>query len=117
MGHARKRPIAGSLTGIGEKIIVIEAFQRPTTIQVAANGATLTVAYTVENVLYDAAALAAVNNSSPQDSDRYVDPSSATWTTITLSGGIGTLDVPAFAVRINVTVAGGSPVQYHITQA
>ena len=114
---SRNRVYAGRIVGTTDQIIVIESFQRPTTVQLDVNGGTATVEYTVQNVLYDAAAQAAVNINTPVDTGRYVDPGSADWTAATITGNIATLDVPIFAVRINVTVAGTPGVDYHITQA
>jgi hypothetical protein len=114
--HIRSRPIVGSVTGTGEKIVVVEQNQDDTIVQIDVNGGTATVEYTLENVMYDAAALKAVNLSHSQETDRYVDPASATWTAVTVTAGIGTITGPIFAVRINVTVAGTPSVQYHIAQ-
>jgi hypothetical protein len=114
--HVRSRPFTGSITGTGEKIVVVEQNQDDTTIQVDLNGGTATVEYTLQNVLYDTAAQAAVNVRMPDDDNRYTDPASADWTAVTLTGGIGAVSGPVFAVRINVTVAGTPSVNYVISQ-
>lgn len=122
MGYKRTRPYVGETpAGTGETYIIIEADERPTHVQVIANGTvTFTVDYTNQNILYDAAAQAAVNIT-PQvaNPDRYVDPASATWINLIASGSASaaaSLDVPAFAIRINITAGAGS-VSWHITQA
>lgn len=122
MGHKRTRPYVGRTPdGIGATYIIVEADERPSNVQVTVNGTvTFTVDWTNENILYDATALAAVNLSQPApEQDRYIDPASATWVNLISSGSAdanASIDVPVFAVRINITVGTGS-VSYHITQA
>lgn len=123
MGYKRTRPYVGRTPdGVAETYIVIEADERPTHVQVIANGTvTFTVDYTNQNILYSTAAQAAVNvgGQTPPEQDRYVDPSSATWVNLIASGSVSadaSLDVPAFAIRINVTAGTGS-VSWHITQS
>ena len=119
MGHSRKRPIVGETpAGTGATYIVLEAFEDDTNIQVIANGTvTFTVDSTVQNILYDTAAQAAVNVSNPNG--RYVDPASAVWTNIITTGSadanVQLQNEPVFALRINITAGTGS-VSYHITQ-
>ena len=118
MGNSRKRPFTGETpAGVGTTVIPVEAFLDNTNVQVIAVGTvTFTVDTTVENVLYDAAAKAAVNVS---DDSRYVDPVDAVWTNLIASGGVSATAVlnhtPIFAVRINITAGTGS-VRYAITQ-
>lgn len=114
---SRNRTYSGRVLGTGEAIVVVESFQRPSTVQIDLNGGTATVEYTLQNVLYDAAALAAVNINTPEDTGRYVDPAAADWTAVTITAGIGTLDIPVFAIRINATGAGTPGIDYHIAQA
>lgn len=122
MGHARRRPFVGTTpAGVGAHYIPVEAFEDDTNIQVIANGTvTFTVDSTVQNILYDTAAIAAVNIG-PQvaESDRYVDPASAVWTNVIASGSASAnaqlANEPIFALRINITAGTGS-VSYHITQ-
>lgn len=114
---SRNRIYSGRVLGTGEKIVVVESFQRPSQVQITLNGGTATVEYTLQNVLYDAAAQAAVNINTPEDTGRYVDPASATWTAITITGGVGSVDVPVFAIRINATGAGTPGIDYQIAQA
>jgi hypothetical protein len=121
MGHSRRRPITGqTAAGVGIKYIVVEAFQDDTNIQVIANGTvTFTVDTTIQNIMYDATALAAVNLSQPEDSDRYVAPTAAVWDNVIASGSVSATvalaNLPIFAVRINITAGTGS-VSYHIAQ-
>lgn len=121
MGHSRKRPITGqTVAGVAIKYVIVEMNDRPTTIQCIANGTiTFTVATTIQNIMYDATALAAANLNSPADDDRYVAPTDAVWTEIEASGIVTTLtsvDTPVFAFRINQTAGTGS-VTYTILQA
>lgn len=121
MGHSRRRPFTGQTpTGVGITYIVVEAFEDDTNIQVVANGTvTFTVDTTIENIMYDAAAQAAVNLSSPSDPDRYVAPTAAQWDNVIASGSVtanvALANVPVFAVRINITAGTGS-VSYAIAQ-
>jgi hypothetical protein len=123
MGHKpRARPIVGETpAGTGETYVIVDGYQDDLNIQVVAVGTvTFTVDSTVQNILYDAAAQAAVNIV-PQVAQavRYVDPGSAVWNNEIASGGanaFATLNAPVFAVRINITAGTGS-VQYHIAQA
>jgi len=119
MGHSRRRPITGTTTaGVGATYIVTETFLTDMRIHVVANGTvTFTVDSTSQNVLYDAAAQAAVNVGNPND--RYVDPASADWDNEIASGGVDASvaisDKPVFAVRINITAGTGS-VTYTVNQ-
>lgn len=119
MGHARKRPIVGQTpAGTGATYIVVEAFEDDTNIQVVANGTvTFTVDSTVQNILYDATAQAAVNIGNPEG--RYVAPASAVWKNVITTGSADAnaqiANEPIFALRINITAGTGS-VSYHITQ-
>lgn len=120
MGHSRKRPITGQTpAGVGATYIVVEAFEDTVNIQASVNGTvTYTVDWTNQNVLYDTAALSAVNLSQPADASRYVDPASADWVNLIVSGSAdanGQLQFPVFALRINITAGTGS-VDYAITQ-
>lgn len=123
MGHKpRNRPIVGTTpAGVGAKYIVVEQDADDYTIQVIANGTvTFTVDWTVQNILYDAAAIQAVNIR-PQvaEADRYVDPASAVWNNLIATGSANAnadLDFPVFAFRINITAGTGS-VTYTIMQA
>lgn len=122
MGYSRTRPVVGrTADGTGAHYIVIEANERPTNVQVIANGTvTFTVDWTNQNILYDATGKAAVNvdGQTPPEQDRHVAPGSATWVNLIASGSASanaSLDTPAFALRINVTAGTGS-VSYHITQ-
>ena len=118
MGHSRRRPFTGETpAGVGITYIPVEAFQANTNVQAVAVGTvTFTVDTTLENILYDAAAKAAVNIS---DDSRYVDPASAAFTNLIASGSVDATasvnDTPIFAVRINITAGTGS-VRYAITQ-
>ena len=123
MGYKRSRPYVGRTPdGTGATYIVIEADERPTNVQVVANGTvTFTVDWTNQNILYSTADQAAVNvgGQTPPEQDRYADPSGAVWNNLIGSGSANAnanLDVPAFALRINITAGTGS-VSYHITQA
>ena len=122
MGHRRTRPIVGeTAAGVGATYIVVDQGQDDTNVQVDAIGTvTFTVDWTNENILYDTAAIAAVNIGGYQaEDDRYVDPASAQWTELIASG---TADAdaqfgsPIFALRINITAGTGS-VGYVINQA
>jgi len=121
MGHSRRRPFTGeTVAGVGATYIPVEAFQSDTDVQVVAVGTvTFTVDTTLENIMYDTAAQAAVNLRQPRDSSRYVDPASAVWTNLIASGAVSAraalTDAPVFAVRINITAGTGS-VRYAITQ-
>lgn len=120
MGYKRTRPYVGRTPdGTGAHYIVIEADERPTNIQVVANGTVTayTVDWTNQNILYDAAASAAVNVGPTAEQDRYTDPASAAWTQVfDQTATQGSVDVPVFAIRINITTGTGS-LSYHITQA
>ena len=123
MGHnllGRNRPIVGETpAGVGATYVVVEGYEDDINIQVIANGTvTFTVDWTLQNILYDAAAIAAVNIRN--DEGRYVDPASAVWINEIASGVISAqstlTDRPIFAFRINVTAGTGS-VSYTIAQA
>jgi hypothetical protein len=123
MGHnylGRNRPIVGETpAGVGATYIVVEGYEDDVNIQVIANGTvTFTVDYTLQNILYDATAIAAVNIGNAEG--RYVDPASAVWINEIASGSASTqstmTDTPIFALRINVTAGTGS-VGYVIAQA
>lgn len=123
MGHnylGRNRPIVGETpAGVGATYIVVEGYEDDVNIQVVANGTvTFTVDFTLQNILYDATAIAAVNVGNAEG--RYVDPASAVWINEIASGAISAqstmTDTPIFALRINVTAGTGS-VGYVIAQA
>ena len=123
MGHnylGRNRPIVGETpAGVGATYIVVEGYEDDVNIQVVANGTvTFTVDFTLQNILYDATAIAAVNVGNAEG--RYVDPASAVWINEIASGVISAqstmTDTPIFALRINVTAGTGS-VSYVIAQA
>lgn len=118
MGHARRRPIVGrTADGVGAHYIVVEANERPTSVQVVANGTvTFTVDTTIQNILFDSAQTAAVQANAEQD--RYVAAGSAVWNNLIASGTVSanaTIDAPVFAIRIDITAGTGS-VSYHVTQ-
>ena len=122
MGHTRRRPIVGQTAAnvVAATYIVVEASADDTRIQVVANGTvTFTVDSTLQNIMYDATALAAANLNSPSDPDRYVAPASAVWTEELASGSVSAvvelINQPCFAIRINQTAGTGS-VSYHILQ-
>jgi hypothetical protein len=118
MGHSRKRVITGETpAGVGATYIVVEQFEDTVNIQTEAVGTvtTLTIDWTNQNILYDAAALAAVNVNTPDDPGRYSDPASATWVNIASAVGASQLQFPVFAIRIDITAGTGS-VRYQITQ-
>lgn len=130
MGSSRRRPIVGRTdTGIGAHYIIVEAFERPINVQVTAEGTvTFTVDWTVQNVLYDVTGKRAVNvaggdGSADQpvvmtEQDRYIPPANAVWNSLITSGSAdaqASIDVPVFAIRIDITVGTGA-VAYHITQ-
>lgn len=122
MGYSRRRPITGTTpVGVGATYIVVEAFEDDTNIQVIANGTvTFTVDSTMQNIMYDATALAAVNLSQPADSSRYVAPASAVWANEIASGAISAAvtlqNEPVFAIRINITAGAAGSVTYTILQ-
>lgn len=125
MGHnylARNRPIVGETpAGTGATYIVVEGYEDDVNVQVTAEGTvTFTVDWTNENILYDAAARAAVNISPGGiNNDRYIAPTDATWTNLITTGSADATaqtGFPIFALRINITAGTGS-VRYHITQA
>jgi hypothetical protein len=114
----RKRPITGTTpAGTGATYIVVESFEDDTEVRVIANGSvTFTVDSTVQNILYDATAQAAVNVGNPND--RYVAPASAVWANEIVSGSAdaaATLTNLVFAIRINITAGTGS-VTYTVAQ-
>lgn len=117
MGHTRRRPFTGeTAAGVGITYIPVELLS-DTNIQVVAVGTvTFTVDTTLENIMYDATGLAAVNVS---DSSRYIAPTAAEWTNVIASAGVtasvALTDTPIFAVRINITAGTGS-VRYAIAQ-
>ena len=123
MGHDRVRPITGTTpAGVGATYIVVESFQDDTQVQVIANGTvTFTVDSTIQNILYDATALAAVNvggGNAGNPNDRYVAPVDATWANEIVSGSADaavTLTELVFAIRINITAGTGS-VTYTVAQ-
>ncbi len=121
MGHTRRRPITGTTpVGVGATYIVVEASLDDTNIQVVANGTvTFTVDSTLQNIMYDAAAQAAWNVAN-NDSDRYVDPASAIWTSQLASGAVSANVIipnePIFAIRIDVTAGVAGSVTYTILQ-
>lgn len=120
MGATRKRPIVGTTpAGVGITYIVVEAFEDDTDIQVVANGTvTFTVDSTLQNIMYDATAQAAVNIYNPNG--RYVAPTAAVWANEIASGSVSArvalASEPVFAIRINITAGTGS-VSYSILQA
>jgi hypothetical protein len=124
MGHnylARNRPIVGETpAGVGATYIVVEGYEDDVNIQCTVVGTvTYTVDWTNQNILYDAAAIKAVNVAQVSDPERYVDPASADWVNAQASGAVTAdtqLGFPVFALRINITAGTGS-VRYHITQA
>ncbi len=116
---SRVRPIVGQTAdGTGATYIVVDGWD-DTNIQCVANGTvTFTVDSTVQNIMYDATALNAVNMNSALDTTRYVAPTSAVWTNQIASGSVsvnGQVNTPVFAYRINITAGTGS-VTYHIKQ-
>ena len=120
MGYSRKRPIVGGTPdGVGATYIVVEAFEDTVNIQTSVIGTvTYTVDWTNQNILYDTAALAAVNLNQPADTSRYFDPAGADWVNFIASGSAdanGQLQFPVFALRINITAGTGS-VDYTVTQ-
>lgn len=122
MSHSRRRPIVGQtpVNTVAAKYIIVEMTERPTTIQCIANGTvTFTVATTIQNIMYDAAAQGAWNVQQGVDTDRYVAPTAAAWDEVAATGSVDTLtdiDTPVFAFRINQTAGTGS-VTYTILQA
>ena len=120
MGHARKRPYTGTTpVGVGATYIVVETCFDDMRIHVIANGTvTFTVDSTSQNIMYDAAAQAAVNVGNPNS--RYIVPASADWDNEIASGSIDASvvisDKPMFAVRINITVGAAGSVTYTIQQ-
>lgn len=121
MGHTRRRPITGrTADGVGITYIVVEPSVEDTHMQVVANGTvTFTVDSTLQNIMYDATALAAANLNSPADTDRYVAPTDAVWTNELASGSVtakvSIVSEPIFALRINITAGTGS-VTYTVLQ-
>jgi len=119
MGDTRIRPFTGTTpAGVGITYVPVEAGKQDSDIQVVANGTvTFTVDTTLQNILYDATALAAVNLQG--DSSRYVAPASAVWTNLIASGSVSAraqlTDQAVFAFRINITAGTGS-VSYSILQ-
>ena len=119
MGHTRRRAITGTTpVGVGATYIIVENLDN-TNIQCVANGTvTFTVDSTLQNITYDAAAIAAVNVDN--SNGRYVDPASAVWTLQEASGSITVNTVivnePIFALRINVTAGAAGSVTYTILQ-
>lgn len=125
MGHSRLRPITGTTpVGVGATYIVVDPFSSDTTIQCVANGTvTFTVDYTLQNILYDATAQAAVNIGNPND--RFVAPASAIWTNQIASGSISVADnfddgagndILIFGIRINITAGAAGSVTYTVNQ-
>lgn len=118
MGHARRRPIVGrTADGVGATYIVVDG-QDDTHVQCIANGtATYTVDYTLQNILFDSAATAAVQGNAEQD--RYVAAASADWISLIASqvnvNSNASLSTPVFAIRIDITAGTGS-VSFHIKQ-
>lgn len=119
MGRMRTRPIVGrTADGTGATYVIIEADERPTNIQVVVNGTVTayTVDWTNQNILFNTAAQSAINLQNVEQ-DRYVDPGSAAWTQVfDQTATQGSVDVPVFALRIDITAGTGS-LSYHITQA
>lgn len=124
MGHnllGRNRPIVGETpAGVGATYIVVEGYEDDVNIQCTVNGTvTYTVDYTLQNIMYDDAALKAVNLQN-RDPARYVAPTSATWINEIATGSADAnsamTDTPIFAIRVNITAGTGS-VSYAIAQA
>jgi hypothetical protein len=119
---SRMRPIVGETpAGTGATYIVVEGYEDDLNIQVNAVGTvTFTVDWTNMNILYDAAARAAVNISPGGiNDDRYIAPGDADWVQLIASGSADAnaqTGFPVFALRINITGGTGS-VAYHIAQA
>ena len=119
MGHTRRRPITGTTpVGVGATYIIVEASADDTNIQLIANGTvTFTVDSTLQNISYDAAAIAGWNVSDP---DRYVVPASAVWTEQQASGSVSVnttlVNEPIFAIRIDITAGVAGSVTYTILQ-
>ena len=119
MGHSRYRPITGTTAvGVAPTYIIVEHLDN-TNIQCVANGTvTFTVDSTLQNITYDAAALAGwnVNNSD----GRYIVPASAVWTNQQASGSVSVntsiVNEPIFAIRINITAGVAGSVTYTILQ-
>jgi len=116
--HLASRPIVGeTAAGVGATYIIVDRYQDDINVQVTANGTvTFTVDWTIDNILWDTAAQAAVNLQNRPD---LVDPASAAWTNLIGSGGVDAaaqLDNTVFALRIDITAGTGS-VAYRIAQA
>ena len=119
MGHGYARPIVGTTpTGTGAHYIILNRYAGDVRIETSVNG-TVTdydVDYTLDNITFDATALAAINL---QPNAERVDPTAATWiaTAINASAGADAEEFsrPVFALRVNI-IAGTGSVTYRILQ-
>jgi hypothetical protein len=120
MGHGYARPIVGTTpTGVGIHYIILNRYAENVRIETSVNG-TVTdydVDWTIDNIMFDATALKAVNL---QPNAERVAPTDATWivTTINAASGSDALEFsrPVFALRVNL-IAGTGSVTYRILQA
>lgn len=124
MHDDRRRPRTGTTpVGVAPTYIVVDPVLESTTVQVIANGTvTFTVDFTDQNIMYDAAAQAAVNvGGYGNPNARYVVPASAVWTNLIASGAVSAKanignDELVFAIRINITAGAAGSVTYTINQ-
>ena len=123
MGHSRKRPYTGTTpVGVGATYIVVETCLDDFRVHCIANGTvTYTVDSTSQNIMYDAAAQAAVNVSQPSDPGRYVVPASADWdneiaSQVSTDSSVAVSSKPVFAFRVNITAGAAGSVTYTIQQ-
>jgi hypothetical protein len=112
------RPIVGTTaTGTGATYIVLSRYSELTNINLVANGTvTFTVDSTIDNILWDATALTAVNLQTNDSS--MSDPASAFWVNEVASGSVNAsarISTPIFGIRIDITAGTGS-VSYQIQQ-
>jgi len=119
MSHSTARPVVGeTAAGTGATYIPVNRHASRTNIHIDAIGTvTFTVDSTLDTILWDATALAAINMQ-PNRGDQ-VAPASAFWVNEIASGSADAdvqLNAPVAAIRINITAGTGS-VGYRIQQA
>lgn len=120
MSHGYSRPIVGTTaTGTGATYIILDRYQEKVRIETSVNG-TVTdydVDFTLDNIMFDAVGLTAVNLQPIGDR---VAPASAVWVATAINAAAGTdsdeFTRPVFGLRVNI-IAGTGSVTYRILQA
>jgi len=99
MSHGTQRIIVVTQQGVGIKYIPINRYADDLSLTVVPNGATLTVDYTLENIIR-------APSVGELDGTDLTTGANATWTALTLASNAFRGKLGAYALRLNVTATG-----------